>query len=128
MSVRVANSTRSRGTRVAATVGLGLLLAGCGLWNSNYRGEVIEPPIQGEGDAARDNWCVLTQLDEAEVVGTDVVYVCFFGSELTCDDGEPLKPDSVPAGAELKFTRAGDGADTSSPPGIRGRALQVDCP
>lgn len=106
------------------TVTMVLLLSACTVVGPIHRGEVLE---RAEGDPDSDNWVVLVELENQEILGTDVVYVGVTESELMCEDGTPLAPDELQPGETIRFLRDGDGVDTSSPPAIRGKRLHAEC-
>ncbi len=120
------NEPLATATRIGLVVSLVVLLAGCGIVSRIHRGEVLESPSTGDPD--RDNWAVLVELTNADVLDTTTVFVGFNAADLSCEDGGRISPEDVPVGAEVRFERVGDGVDTSSPPAIRGTDLRIDCP
>lgn len=98
-----------------------MVLAGCDLRGPYYAGTIVEPPTQGEGDPADDNWVMAVDLDDREVLGGSRVIVGFHGADLMCEEETDVSPDEVATGGSLGFLRVGDNADASSPPGYPGR-------
>lgn len=64
-----------------------LVHTGCSVRGPYYAATIVEPPTQGESPLADDNWVVLVDLDDREVLGTSRVSVGFNGDELTCEEG-----------------------------------------
>lgn len=104
-----------------------VVVAGCNVRGPYYAGTIVEPPTQGESDPADDNWVTVVDLDDREVLGDKRVIVGFDGDELTCEDDGDVAPDGLAPGSSVRFLRVGDGVDTSSPPGIRGEDVRVEC-
>jgi len=102
-----------------------VVLAGCDLRGPYYRGTIVEPPAQGEG--VDDNWVMVVDLEDSEVLGSSRVIVGFDGVELVCEAEADASPAEVAAGGSVRFLRVGDGVDASSPPGIRGEDIRVEC-
>ena len=102
-----------------------VVLAGCDLRGPYYRGTIVEPPTQGEVDD--DNWVMVVDLEDREMLGTSRVIVGFDGVDLVCEEEADVSPEEVVAGGSVRFLRVGDGVDTSSPPGIRGEDIRVEC-
>jgi hypothetical protein len=102
-----------------------VVLAGCDLRGPYYRGTIVEPPTQGGVDD--DNWVMVVDLADREVLGASRVIVGFDSDDLTCDEETDAPPKEVAAGRAVRFLRSGDDVDTSSPPAIRGEDVRVEC-
>lgn len=110
--------------RVVAAVVLAVLLAGCGGVGSAYRG-TVEEVLTSDDEADRVGLRV--RLDGREIVSTDLIALYLNADELRCTDRSPLDVTDVEEGREVFFTRVGDSADMSNPPGVAGRDVRVDC-
>ena len=65
--------------------------------------------------------------DDRTIIGSDDISISVPVDQLGCSDGAPIGARTPAVDGVVRFTRRGNDADGSSPPGVGSRDVVVDC-
>ena len=120
----------SRSRSVIVVVGL-VCGVGCAGDGSAYSGTVVAefPPaaVDEASTGGQPRWIVTLDLEGRSVAGTGIVSIAFPAAEADCQGDGVVSLDRFRVGSPVTFTRVGDSADTSDPPVIGAKDVEVPC-